>query len=148
MAGLNAQLVILVALVFGLIVWLMRRLAVPPLAISAAVLALVLVSYPRLTLRPELFGYIGFTLGVSAAVTVLALIFLRLREGPERVRVPGFPVVPIVFVVATLWAAGFMVVREPTQAVLGLATALVGVPVYYWLRRRDPSSRPGPAASA
>jgi len=87
----------------------------------------------------ELFSYIGFTLGISAAVTVLALIVLRIREGAERVRVPGFPVVPVVFVVATLWAAGFMAVREPTQALLGLATALLGVPVYFWLRRRDGS---------
>ncbi len=85
----------------------------------------------------ELFSYIGFTLGVSAALTVLALIVLRLREGPERVRVPGFPVVPIAFVVATLWAAGFMVVRAPGQAAAGLATVLLGIPVYFWLRRRE-----------
>jgi APA family basic amino acid/polyamine antiporter len=85
----------------------------------------------------ELFSYIGFTLGVSAAVTVLALIFLRLREGPARVPIPGFPVVPIVFVVATFWAAGFIVVRQPTQAAMGLGTALLGVPLYFWLRRRD-----------
>ena len=57
-AGLNVQLVILAILLLGLIVWLMRRLEVPPLVISAAVVALVLVSYQRLTLRPELFGYI------------------------------------------------------------------------------------------
>ena len=50
---------------------------------------------------------------------------------------PGFPLVPVVFVVATLWSAGFMVLREPTQASLGLVTALLGVPVYFWLRRRD-----------
>lgn len=83
----------------------------------------------------ELLSYIGFTLGVSAAITVLALIFLRVREGKERVRVPGFPVIPIAFVVATLWAAGFMALREPTQAAAGLATALLGVPVYFWIRR-------------
>jgi amino acid transporter len=84
-----------------------------------------------------LFSYIGFTLGISAAVTVLALIFLRIREGPERVPVPGFPVVPIVFVVATFWAAGFIVVREPMQAAMGLGTALLGVPFYFWLQRRE-----------
>lgn len=88
----------------------------------------------------ELFGYIGFTLGISAALTVVALFVLRLREGAERVRVPGFPIIPIVYVVATLWAASFMVVREPTQAALGLGTALLGVPIYY-LQRRSNSRR-------
>jgi amino acid transporter len=87
-----------------------------------------------------LFSYIGFTLGISAAVTVLALIFLRIREGPERVPVPGFPVVPIVFVVATFWAAGFIVVREPMQAAMGLGTALLGVPFYFLLQRRESPS--------
>ncbi len=82
----------------------------------------------------ELLGYIGFTLGVSAALTVLALLVLRLREGAQQVPVPGFPVVPLVFVASTLWAAGFMVAREPMQAAIGVATALLGVPAYVWFR--------------
>jgi APA family basic amino acid/polyamine antiporter len=106
----------------------------PTAAIALQAVAAIVVVW--LSGLAELFSYIGFTLGVSAAITVLALIMLRVREGPDRVRVPGFPVVPIVFVVATLWAAGFMAVREPTQALLGLATALLGVPVYFWLLRR------------
>lgn len=110
--------------------------ATPTAAIVLQSVAAIVVVW--LSGLAELFSYIGFTLGVSAAVTVLALIFLRLREGAERVRVPGFPVVPVVFVVATLWAAGFMAVREPRQALLGLATALLGVPVYFWLRHRAP----------
>jgi APA family basic amino acid/polyamine antiporter len=85
----------------------------------------------------ELFSYIGFTLGVSTALVVIALMVLRVREGADRVPVPGFPVVPIVFVVATIWAASFMVLRQPTQAAAGLATALAGVPVYYYLRRSN-----------
>jgi len=66
----------------------------------------------------ELLSYIGFTLGVSAAITVSALVFLRLREGAERIRVPGFPLVPFAFVAATLWAAGFMALREPLHAAM------------------------------
>ncbi len=107
----------------------------PTAAIALQSVAAIVVVW--LSSLAELFSYIGFTLGISAATTVLALIFLRLREGAERVRVPGFPVVPVVFVVATLWAAGFMAVREPRQALLGLVTALLGVPVYFWLRHRE-----------
>jgi APA family basic amino acid/polyamine antiporter len=88
----------------------------------------------------ELFSYIGFTLGVSTALVVSALLFLRIREGADQVRVPGFPVVPIVFICATLWAASFMVIREPAQAGAGLITALLGIPVYYWLRRNQPAA--------
>jgi len=91
----------------------------------------------------DLLGYIGFTLGISAAFTVLALLTLRVREGADRVRIPGYPIVSLVFVGATLWAAGFMVFREPTQAAVGLATVLLGVPVYFLFRRnpvQEPSS--------
>ena len=90
----------------------------------------------------ELLGYIGFTLGASAAVTVAGLIALRNREGPERVPVPGFPWVPGVFVVTTLAAAAYMVVRRPDESLRGLATVALGVPVYWLLRRRSAWSGP------
>jgi APA family basic amino acid/polyamine antiporter len=86
----------------------------------------------------ELLGYIGFTLGLSAASTVGGLMALRLREGPERLPIPGFPWVPGLFIAATLGTTVFMVLREPMQAGLGFLTAAAGVPVYIWLRRRSP----------
>jgi APA family basic amino acid/polyamine antiporter len=92
----------------------------------------------------ELLGYIGFTLGLSAAVTVGGLIALRWREGPERLPIPGFPWVPGLFIAATLGTTFFMVQREPVQAGLGLLTAATGLPVYAWLRRR--SAVEGPQA--
>ena len=83
----------------------------------------------------EMLSYIGFTLGLSAAATVGGLFALRWREGRERVPIPGHPWVPGAFVVFTLGAVGFMAVREPREAALGLATVALGVPVYLWLRR-------------
>ncbi|MCP5043703.1 MAG: amino acid permease [bacterium] len=105
---------------------------VPTAAIALQAGAAIIVVW--ITGLVELLGYIGFTLGVSAALTVVALLVLRIKEGAQRVRVPGFPLVSLVFVGATLWAASFMVIREPTQAALGLATALLGVPIYYLFR--------------
>jgi basic amino acid/polyamine antiporter, APA family len=40
-----------------------------------------------------LLTYIGFTLGISTAATVVALLVLRHREG-KALQVPGFPLVP------------------------------------------------------
>ena len=97
---------------------------------AGAAIVLVWVSDLR-----ELFSYIGFTLGLSAAVAVAGLIVMRVREGSERVRVWGYPVVPVTFILATLWGAWFMVERQPAQAAYGLGTALLGVPFYFWFRR-------------
>ncbi len=80
----------------------------------------------------ELLGYIGFTLGVSAAATVAGLFVLRRREGAERVPVPGHPWVPALFTLGTLVAAAFMALREPFQAAMGLLTVATGLPLY-WL---------------
>ena len=58
-----------------------------------------------------------------------------MREGAERVPIPGYPAIPIVFIVSTLGAAGFMVARQPEQAGWGLVTALTGIPIYWVLTR-------------
>jgi len=82
-----------------------------------------------------LFSYIGFTLGLSAAVTVFGLMVQRHREGAEQVPVWGYPVVPLTFILFTLWGAWFMVERQPIEAAMGLGTALIGIPVYFWFKR-------------
>jgi APA family basic amino acid/polyamine antiporter len=86
-----------------------------------------------------LLGYIGFTLGLSAAATVVGLLALRRREGAERVPIPGHPWVPAIFVTATLATAGFMVARQPFEALLGLLTVGAGLPLYAWSKRIPPA---------
>lgn len=114
-----------------------RRLGVakevPRAAVALQVGLAVLVAWVS-GLR-ELLGYIGFTLGISAAATVGALIALRRREGPLRVPVPGYPWVPGLFILTTLSAAGFMAARQPLEAGMGLLTVALGVPAY-WLMRK------------
>jgi len=108
---------------------------VPTAAVALQVGLAVLVAWVS-GLR-ELLGYIGFTLGISAAATVGGLIALRRREGPLRVPVPGYPWIPGLFILATLAAAGFMAVRQPLEAGMGLLTVALGVPVYWLMRRRS-----------
>jgi APA family basic amino acid/polyamine antiporter len=106
---------------------------------SAAVLlqvALAIVVVWIADLR-ELLSYIGFTLGLSSAATVASLIWLRLKEGPERIPIPGFPWIPGIFVVFVLIAASFMITQQPYEAGLGLLTVLVGIPLYWAMRRRE-----------
>ena len=106
---------------------------VPAAAIALQVgLAVVLVWVT--TLR-DLLSYIGFTLSVSTATAVGALLWLRHREGSERVPIPGYPWVPLVFVGATLGVGAFFAVREPAHFGWGVATIVAGVPLYFVLRR-------------
>ncbi len=107
---------------------------VPGKAVALQVgLAVLVVWYSDLA---KLLGYIGFTLGLSAAATVCGLIALRIREGRERVPIPGYPWIPGLFVVVTLATAGFMVARQPGEAVAGLLTVAVGAVLYFAIPKR------------
>jgi len=58
-------------------------------------------------LREQLTN-LGWILSVFTALSVIGLMRLRKREGAERVPIPGYPFVPVLFVVAVLGLAGTM----------------------------------------
>jgi APA family basic amino acid/polyamine antiporter len=74
------------------------------------------------------------------ALAVAAIFVFRRRPGYQpRFRVPGYPVVPAIFIVATILLLGNAIIdstsRTPTLAVLGVI--LLGIPVYYATRPRS-----------
>jgi APA family basic amino acid/polyamine antiporter len=84
----------------------------------------------------SLLTYIGFTLGLSTAATVVGLVKLRLREG-AAVRVPGWPWVPGLFLLAVTCMTAFSIVRRPVESLLGFATIAAGLAA--WRFRRGPT---------
>jgi len=63
--------------------------------------------------------------------------------------VTGYPLVPLVYVVATVWMIGNAVVTAPTQAITALVFLLLGAPVYGWFRaRRARADAAAPATPA
>lgn len=78
----------------------------------------------------SLLVYIGFTLNIFAALTVLSLFRLR-RENRARIRICwGYPLTPIVFLAFTLWMTVWSVGEEPAATLTGLATLGVGFLLY------------------
>jgi APA family basic amino acid/polyamine antiporter len=109
--------------------WLVRGGDAPTAAVALQTgLALLVFWVSDLV---ALLGYLGFTLSLSAALTVFAAARLRWREGAVRVPIPGYPWTPAAFVLFTVAAAGFLVAREPVQSLVGGATALLGLAVYF-----------------
>jgi hypothetical protein len=68
--------------------------------------------------------YIGFTLTIFAALTVLSLFRLRRRAGIKRVCI-GYPVTPLIFLAFALWATVWSIRSQPVPTLAALATLLV-----------------------
>jgi APA family basic amino acid/polyamine antiporter len=83
----------------------------------------------------ELFTRVIYTEWLFFALMALGLMLIRRRPGYHAAyRTWGFPIVPIVFIGASLVIVINQIVRTPVQAMTGLAIVAVGAPIYY-LRR-------------
>ncbi|GMV42539.1 MAG: amino acid permease [Myxococcales bacterium] len=84
----------------------------------------------------DLLTWIGFTLSVFAALTVLGAFVLRLRDPAARpYRAMGWPLTPLLFLGLSVWMVIFSVRARPEIALAGGATLAAGL-IVYLVRRR------------
>jgi len=106
--------------------WFRFQTDAPSFAIAfQAVLAIAVVQVSTLQ---RLLSYLGFTLSVSAALTVATIFLLRYRG--EKIRVPFYPWPPLIFVIGTVMIASIAGFRQPIECLAGLVTLAVGLVVY------------------
>ena len=87
----------------------------------------------------SLLTYIGFTLGLSTAATVLGLLRLRWREG-EQLPVPGWPWVPVLFLMSVLAITALSISRRPVESLFGMTTVGVGWLAWKLSRHNPPNT--------
>jgi APA family basic amino acid/polyamine antiporter len=88
-----------------------------------------------LTPFPQLFMYIGMTLSFTAALAVGSLFVFRRRHADwQKLKVVSFawPLVPLVFILMSLWMTVYGVVLQPRISGIALATVLLGALVYHF----------------
>ena len=104
----------------------------------AALLVLLLVSLALVWIgEPDtILQYVGFTLGLSTAVTVIGLIRLRLREGAVALPVWGWPWVPVLFLVFVLGSTGFAMAQRPLASLAGTAALGLGLLLFQAWRKK------------
>jgi amino acid transporter len=96
--------------------------------LGQAALAIVVILMSDLR---GLLGYLGFTLSISAALSVSSLFLIAWREGRQAVSVWGFPFTPIFYVTVTLVLAGMAGWRDPLQLLAAVVTIVSGSVVFY-----------------
>jgi APA family basic amino acid/polyamine antiporter len=88
----------------------------------------------------QLFTRVIFTEWIFFALMAAGIFILRRRPGyAPAYRVWGYPLVPIVFIIASAAIVANRLVSEPLDSAAGLGLVALGVPVYYlWCRSPRP----------
>jgi APA family basic amino acid/polyamine antiporter len=81
----------------------------------------------------QVLTYMGFSLGIFPILSVFGIFKLR-RANASAYRLPGFPVVPLVYILAglTILSLGFF--QRPVESSIALGMVLIGIPVYWVFR--------------
>jgi APA family basic amino acid/polyamine antiporter len=127
------------------------RVPVTSLVLLAAWGALLAVSgtFDQLT-NMAVMSYALFWIPVAFAVIVLRR---RLPLAPRAFRVPGYPLVPLLFMLVMIWIVISALVTSPREALATIVLILLGLPLYPLFRRRrapgaPPAVTPTPAPRA
>jgi len=89
---------------------------------AAAIFMILIAAYDTLLI------YIGFTLSLTAVMTVCALFLLR-RTCPDLkrpYRTLGYPLTPLLFIAGNLWIIGYTLYSRPAVCLAGLLTIGLG----------------------
>jgi basic amino acid/polyamine antiporter, APA family len=92
----------------------------------------------------DLLDYVVFGDWIFFGATAATLFIYRARErrtadsAPLRFRMPGYPVLPIIFILAALYVVAGSIASNPANALKGTALIALGIPVFsYWDRRKE-----------
>jgi APA family basic amino acid/polyamine antiporter len=113
------------------------RFGTPAIAIVASCIwSMVLAAtgtFEQLLTYVVFVGWIFYALG---AASVIVLRYKR-PDVPRPFRVPGYPVTPILFVLAAIAIVGNTIATNPLQAAIGLGVVFLGAPAYLIWRVRS-----------
>jgi len=91
----------------------------------------------------NLISYVVFTDAIFFALAAVGVFVLRKKmPNAERpYRTFGYPITPIIFIAIEVWFVLTIVSEKPLQSLVGLGFLLLGVPVYYFWKRKSFSPR-------
>ncbi len=83
----------------------------------------------------QIFTYMGFSLGIFPILAVIGIFKLR-RLKKSEYKMPGFPVIPVIYILAgvTILVLGFL--EQPVPSSIAILTVVVGIPAYFWFKKK------------
>lgn len=83
----------------------------------------------------QILVYMGFSLGIFPILAVLGVFKLRM-VGKSVLKLPGYPLVQIIFIVTGFAMLVLAFFERPWESSIAILTALSGIPVFYYFKRR------------
>ncbi|MFL6540649.1 MAG: APC family permease [Chthoniobacterales bacterium] len=104
--------------------------------VNAIALQFVIVNVMLLTATFQaVVNYVQFSLALCSAMTVLGVFVLRWRRPnlPRPYKVWGYPLTPLIFLLISIWMLAHLLLDHGTRgpSLLGLATTLLALPIYF-----------------
>ena len=92
----------------------------------------------------QLYTYVIFSSWILYGMTGAAVIVLRIRRPdlPRPYRTPGYPVVPIIFVAVAFILLFSTLLDSPRESLMGTGLILLGLPFYFYWKRKRSAKRP------
>ena len=87
----------------------------------------------------KLISYVVFTDWIFFALAAYGVFVLRKKQplATRPYRTLGYPVTPIVFIAIAVWFVITTLVERPAESWAGLAFLALGIPVYYFWRKKN-----------
>ena len=79
----------------------------------------------------QILTYMGFSLGIFPILTIFGIFKLR-RENLSKLRLPGYPLTPIIYIMAGITMLVLSFMERPMESSIAIATILAGLPAYYF----------------
>jgi len=79
----------------------------------------------------QILTYMGFSLGIFPIITIFGLFKLR-RQNKSVLKLPGYPVTPIIYIVAGVTMLFLSFLERPMESGIAILTILAGLPAYYF----------------
>ena len=86
----------------------------------------------------QLFTYVIFAEWLLYGLTTAGVLVLRRKrpEMPRPYRTPGYPIVPVLFVLVAACLLVSTLVESPRESLMGLAVIIAGLPCYFYWKRK------------
>jgi basic amino acid/polyamine antiporter, APA family len=85
----------------------------------------------------DLLDYVIFAVLIFFTITILAIFVLRVKlpDIPRPYKAFGYPVIPAVYILATVTIMVILLIYKPDYTFPGLGIVLLGIPVFYLWRK-------------